>query len=72
MTNLVLAKNIYFNEWQANRRRNKCTPINTYLGHEIKLGRDNQTTELNRIIGLTWAAYGKLRDMYLHQISPCA
>ncbi|CAG9834558.1 unnamed protein product, partial [Diabrotica balteata] len=31
-----------------------------YLGHEIKISRDNQTHEIQRRIGLTWAAFGKL------------
>lgn len=31
-----------------------------YLGHSIKLGKENQTTEITRRIGLTWAAFGKL------------
>ena len=32
-----------------------------YLGHNIKLGKDNQTSEIKRRVGLTWAAFGKLR-----------
>ncbi|XP_071568106.1 uncharacterized protein [Temnothorax nylanderi] len=31
-----------------------------YLGHGIKLGKDNQTTEITRRMGLTWAAFGRL------------
>lgn len=31
-----------------------------YLGHNIRMGRDNQTTELKRRIRLTWAAFSKL------------
>lgn len=29
-----------------------------YLGHEIKIGRDNQTCEMERRVGLSWAAFG--------------
>lgn len=31
-----------------------------YLGHTIKLGKDNQTAEITRRIGLAWAAFGRL------------
>ena len=31
-----------------------------YLGHKLKLGLDNQIAEINRRIGLAWAAFGKL------------
>ena len=31
-----------------------------YLGHNIKLGKDNQTAEITRRIGLTWAAIVRL------------
>ena len=31
-----------------------------YLGHKLKLGLDNQTSEIKRRIGLGWAAFGKL------------
>ena len=32
-----------------------------YLGHAIKLGKKNQTAEINRRIGLTWVAFGRVR-----------
>ena len=32
-----------------------------YLGHAIKLGKKNQTAEINGRIGLTWAEFGRLR-----------
>ena len=35
-----------------------------YLGHKLKLGLDNQTAEINRRIGLAWAAFGKLRLIF--------
>lgn len=31
-----------------------------YLGHIIKLGKNNQTAEITRRIGLSWAAFGRL------------
>lgn len=31
-----------------------------YLGHMIKLGKENQTAEVNRRVRMTWAATGKL------------
>lgn len=42
-----------------------------YLGHEIRIGRDNQTCELNRRIGLTWAAFGRLRHVFKSDIPMC-
>ena len=32
-----------------------------YLGHKLKLSLENQTAEISRILGLGWAALGKLR-----------
>lgn len=31
-----------------------------YLGHNIKLEKENQAAEITRRVGLTWAAFGKL------------
>lgn len=31
-----------------------------YLGHNIRLGKNNQTNEINKRIGKTWAAFAKL------------
>lgn len=42
-----------------------------YLGHEIRIGRDNQTCELERQIGLFWAAFGKLRYIFKSNIPIC-
>jgi len=39
-----------------------------YLGHQIRINRDNQTRELQRRIGLGWAAYGGLRDVFSSSI----
>jgi hypothetical protein len=33
-----------------------------YLGHKIKLGRENLEAEVSRRISLSWAAFGKLKD----------
>ena len=35
-----------------------------YLGHKLKLGRDNQTAEVKRRIGLGWAAFGRLSMIF--------
>jgi hypothetical protein len=32
----------------------------TYLGHKIKIGKENQTAEISRRTSLSWAAFGKL------------
>jgi len=58
MTNLVHAKNISVDG-------KDIEPVTSYkhLGHEMKIARDNQTCELVRRISLTWAAFGKLRDL---------
>lgn len=42
-----------------------------YLGHEISIGRDNQTREISRRIGLTWAAFGRLRNIFKSDIPMC-
>ena len=34
-----------------------------YLGQRIKLNRENQEAEVMRRIKLSWAAFGKLRDI---------
>lgn len=31
-----------------------------YLGHKIRVGKENQTTEIMRRIRLAWMAFGKL------------
>ena len=43
--------------------------LDIYLGHEIRLGRDNQTCEIYRRIGLAWAAFGRLRGVFKGDIS---
>lgn len=32
------------------------------FGHEIRIGKDNQTCKIHRRISLGWAAFGKVRD----------
>lgn len=39
-----------------------------YLGHEIRITRDNQTCELKRRITLSWAAYGRLSHVFRAKI----
>lgn len=34
-----------------------------YLGHEIRVNRDNRTQEQQRRISLGWTAYGNLRNV---------
>ena len=36
---------------------------NIYLRQRIKLNRENQVTEIVRRIKLSWAGFGKLRDI---------
>jgi len=42
-----------------------------YLGYDIKIHRDNQTQELQRRVGLGWAAYGKLNGVFKSDIPIC-
>lgn len=35
-----------------------------YLGHAVKLGKENQTVEIGRRIALTWSAFGKLQYIF--------
>lgn len=66
MTNLVLSEGIPMNGGflrQASSYK--------YLGHEIRIGRDNQTCELKRRIGLTWGAFGKLKHIFKSNIPIC-
>ncbi|XP_050310861.1 uncharacterized protein LOC126746595 [Anthonomus grandis grandis] len=41
-----------------------------YLGHCIKLGKENQTAEINRRVRLTWAATGKLSHVLRNETIP--
>lgn len=42
---------------------------NNYLGHIIKLGKENQTAEINCRTGLTWATFSSLVILLKIQIS---
>lgn len=66
MTNLVMSDNI-------NIDNNIIQQVHTYkyLGHEIKIGKDNQTHEISRRIGLTWAAFGKLGYILRSNVPMC-
>lgn len=35
-----------------------------YLDHEIKLGREDQTAEIDRRVSMTWAVFGKLSFIF--------
>lgn len=41
-----------------------------YLGHKIKLGRQNQTADLNRRTGLAWAAFSKMKHILKNKDVP--
>lgn len=57
MTNLVPSSNISINDEEI-----EYVTCYKYLGHELRIGRDNQTCEISRRIKLSWAAFGKLRN----------
>lgn len=66
MTNLVLSQNITLND-------NHLQQVSTYkyLGHEVCISRDNQTLEIQRRLGLTWAAFGNLRNILKSDLPNC-
>ena len=66
MTNLVMSGNISLSG-------NEVQQVSSYkyLGHEIRVGRDNQTVEFQRRIGLTWAAFGSLKEVFRSDIPVC-
>lgn len=66
MTNLVASENITVNNTNIEQVYSY-----KYLGHEIRLGRDNQTCEIGRRIGLTWAAFGRLSYILRSDIPMC-
>jgi hypothetical protein len=41
-----------------------------YLGHKLVLGKENQSAELRRRIGLSWAAFGRLRYIFKNKRLP--
>lgn len=66
MTNLVLGEGIYIDGIRVEE-----TTSFKYLGHEISIGRDNQTLEILRRIGLAWAAYGNLKYVFKAELPNC-
>lgn len=66
MTNLVLSGNTLADEDNVEQ-----VATYKYLGHEITIGRENQTHEIKKRIGLTWTAFGKLRNVFKTDISTC-
>ncbi|XP_030760428.1 uncharacterized protein LOC115885606 [Sitophilus oryzae] len=66
MTNLVLTQNIRIGDADI-----KETHIYKYLGHEIQIGKNNQAHEIQRGIGLGWAAFGKLQETFKSDIPIC-
>lgn len=66
MTNLVLSESI-----AVAGKAIEQTVSYKYLGHEICIGRDNQTIELNRRIRLTWEAFGKLSHVFKSDLPTC-
>lgn len=66
MTNLVPSGNIAIGDGEV-----ELVDKYTYLGHEVRISRDNQTCELRRRITLSWAAYGKLREVFKRNLPMC-
>lgn len=66
MTNLVPSGNILVDDKVI-----EMVDKYTYLGHEIRISRDNQTCELSRRTNLAWAAFGKLRDVLKGDLPIC-
>lgn len=64
MTNLVASENFIIDN-------NLVDQVHSYkyLGHEITIGRDNQTQEITKRISLGWAAFGKLQHIMKGKIS---
>ena len=66
MTNLVPSENISIAGEAINQ-----TNSYKYLGHEICIGRDNQTIELDRRLRLAWVAFGKLNYVFKSSLPVC-
>lgn len=67
MTNLVASGNLVTDEGDEIEQTHKYK----YLGHEIQICRDNQTSEVTRRIGLGWVAFGKLRNALRGKLPIC-
>lgn len=59
MTNLVFSEPLKLQNTEI-----EAVEKYIYLGHKVRISRDNQTCELSRRISLGWAVYGKLRDIF--------
>jgi len=66
MTNLVLGETLTLGRHNIDEVREY-----RYLGHDIKIHRDDQTQKLQRRVGLGWAAYGKLNGVFKSDIPIC-
>lgn len=66
MTNLVPN-----NTMESNGNKVEQVHKYKYLGHEIRIGKDNQTCEIRRRISLGWAAFGKMRDTFKGDLPIC-
>lgn len=66
MTNLVPSNNLIIENSEIG-----LVDKYTYLGHELSISKANQTREINRRIILSWAAYGKLRDVFKSDLPIC-
>ena len=66
MTNLVLSKQIFIGD-----KEEALVNKYDYLGHEIQISRDNQTCKIKRRVTLSWAAYGKLADVFISDMPQC-
>ena len=66
MTNLVVSEGLNLNGSNL-----ELVSSYKYLGHELRIGRDNQTCEINRRIGLAWAGFGKLQYVFKAHIPVC-
>ena len=58
MTNLVLSEKITLDDMKVEQ-----VVMYKYLGHEIRLGRENQTCENFRRMRLAWTAFGRLKSL---------
>lgn len=66
MTNKILSKNVNIDGPHIEQ-----TASYKYLDHETRNSRENQTCELYRRIGLTWAAFGNLRGLSKPELIVC-
>lgn len=66
ITNLVASENIIVNNLNIEK-------VYSYksLDHDIRLRRDNQTCEIDRRIGLTWEAFGRLGYILRSHVPMC-